>query len=100
MLLPPTERRESGAIIPSASQTQTNAQPSIPRPVRVPDGTLRLRGGPVEDRRVRWGADVIDNEGLGRKKSKGLLLNFLDSWSFELQTLASEHQLTCDFPLQ
>jgi protein phosphatase 1 regulatory subunit 11 len=83
MLLPPTERRESGAIIPSASQTQTNAQPSIPRPVRVPDGTLRLRGGPVEDRRVRWGADVIDNEGLGRKKSKGLLLNSLDSWSFD-----------------
>lgn len=70
MLLSPTERRESGAIIPSTSQTQTNAQPSIPRPVRVPDGTLRLRGGPVEDRRVRWGADVIDNEGLGRKKSK------------------------------
>jgi len=40
--------------------------------VRIPDGTLRLRGGPVENRRVRWDADVIDNEGMGKKSSKGL----------------------------
>ncbi|KAK9451558.1 phosphatase inhibitor-domain-containing protein [Limtongia smithiae] len=33
-------------------------------------GTLRLRGGPVSDRRVAWSDDVIDNEGMGKKKSK------------------------------
>jgi len=34
-------------------------------------GVLRLRGGPTRNRpRVQWGEEVIDNEGLGRKKSK------------------------------
>lgn len=36
----------------------------------APAGTLRLRGGPRSRPRVVWGEDVVDNEGLGRKKSK------------------------------
>ena len=36
----------------------------------APTGTLRLRGGPRNRPRVVWGDDVVDNEGLGRKKSK------------------------------
>ncbi|KAI9892264.1 MAG: hypothetical protein M1814_001723 [Vezdaea aestivalis] len=33
--------------------------------------TLRLRGAAQEpDRRIRWAEDVVDNEGMGRKKSK------------------------------
>ncbi|KAI5784674.1 phosphatase inhibitor-domain-containing protein [Geopyxis carbonaria] len=67
MLLPQTSERQITAT-PSATatQTSTNARSSL----RSPDGTLRLRGGPVEDRRVRWDSDVIDNEGMGKKKSK------------------------------
>ena len=37
-------------------------------------GTLRLRGGPRNRQRVAWDEDVIDNEGCGRKSSKGALL--------------------------
>ena len=33
-------------------------------------GTLHLRGGPRDRPRVVWDEDVVDNEGLGRKKSK------------------------------
>ena len=56
---------------PSQTLTQTSTPPS-PR-TGVPAGTLRLRatGAPNEDRRIRWAEDVVDNEGLGRKKSKG-----------------------------
>jgi len=36
----------------------------------APAGTLRLRGGLRNRPRVVWDEDVVDNEGLGRKKSK------------------------------
>jgi protein phosphatase 1 regulatory subunit 11 len=36
---------------------------------------LRLRGGPRSRPRVMWDADVIDNEGCGKKKSKSTLLS-------------------------
>ncbi|KAH9029200.1 phosphatase inhibitor-domain-containing protein [Lactarius hengduanensis] len=36
----------------------------------APTGSLHLRGGPHNRRHVAWGEDVVDNEGLGRKKSK------------------------------
>lgn len=66
MILPLNDRSAGTAVSPAATiQTSTNS--------RSPDGTLRLRGASVEDRRVRWGADVIDNEGMGKKKSKGVL---------------------------
>ncbi|KAF8468828.1 phosphatase inhibitor-domain-containing protein [Kalaharituber pfeilii] len=64
--------------IPTTYSTRTQLEASssegesTPSPPRMPDGTLRLRGGPVQERRVTWGEDVIDNEGLGRKKSKGM----------------------------
>ncbi|KAI5801538.1 phosphatase inhibitor-domain-containing protein [Peziza echinospora] len=59
--------RPSRTQVVSASSDEDERTPSPPR---IPDGTLRLRGGPISDRRVTWGEDVIDNEGLGRKKSK------------------------------
>lgn len=43
-----------------------------PEPALV--GTLRLRGGHISDRRVAWTDDVIDNEDMGKKKSKGSLI--------------------------
>lgn len=66
----------SSSISTTAPRTQvTTSTPSederTPPLPRIPDGTLRLRGGPIQDRRVTWGEDVIDNEELGRKKSKG-----------------------------
>lgn len=36
----------------------------------TPTVTLRLRGGPRNRPHVVWDEDVVDNEGLGRKKSK------------------------------
>lgn len=53
---------------------------------------LRLRGAATEDgqgdgeggerRRIQWAEDVVDNEGMGKKKSKGgsLSHHFLMSW--------------------
>jgi protein phosphatase 1 regulatory subunit 11 len=50
---------------PSLSQTQTETQIQ-------PAAILRLRGGHnPTGRSVQWSEDVVDNEGLGRKKSKG-----------------------------
>ncbi|KAF8518228.1 phosphatase inhibitor-domain-containing protein [Gautieria morchelliformis] len=36
----------------------------------LPNGTLRLRGGPRGRPRVAWDEQVVDNENCGRKKSK------------------------------
>ncbi|ORY32821.1 phosphatase inhibitor-domain-containing protein [Naematelia encephala] len=33
-------------------------------------GVLRLRGGPARRQRVVWAEDTVDNEGMGKKKSK------------------------------
>lgn len=66
----------------SASQTQTITDASsLPHIGGI--ATLRLRGAhhprdnSPETRRpaIRWAEDVIDNEGLGRKRSKGLQRN-------------------------
>lgn len=46
-----------------SAPTDTAAEPA-------PTGTLRLHGGPRSRPRVVWDEDVVDNEGLGRKKSK------------------------------
>ena len=72
----PSPRRQrqaaSSSTIPSQTQTETVAPPN-PEPA-IPTVTLRLRAtaAPNDDRRIRWAEDVVDNEGLGRKKSKGM----------------------------
>ena len=63
--------------------TQTTNLPFRPRPEQA---ILRLRGahtqieleddgegGTKRRQRIQWAEDVIDNEGLGRKKSKGMV---------------------------
>ena len=35
-------------------------------------GTLRLRAVAATDRHIQWAEDVIDNEGMGKKSSKGV----------------------------
>jgi protein phosphatase 1 regulatory subunit 11 len=81
MLHPSGEHHVQTATAPPSATTQTSTatpplSPSLRIPARAPDGTLRLRGGPIEDRRVRWDQDVIDNEGMGKKKSKGKFIGF------------------------
>lgn len=53
----------------SGSQTQTSTQPVLR--LSAPSGTLRLRAEPVERRHIQWAEDVVDNEGMGKKSSKG-----------------------------
>ena len=76
---PPTLRSISPGS--SQSQTSTHSQHTTPVPQllqpQIPDGTLRLRGGPVQSRRVTWSEEVVDNESLGRKKSKGISFTIL-----------------------
>lgn len=46
---------------------------SAPTRIQTQQPVLRLRGAPDRnERRIQWAEDVVDNEGLGRKKSKGL----------------------------
>lgn len=45
-------------------------------PSSQPDGVLRLRAGNAvrsDQRRVVWAEDTVDNEGMGKKKSKSEL---------------------------
>ncbi|KAL1646972.1 Type 1 phosphatases regulator ypi1 [Didymella pomorum] len=47
---------------------------SNPNPVlrlSAPSGVLRLRAEPEERRHIQWAEDVVDNEGMGKKSSKG-----------------------------
>ena len=56
----------------TTSQIQTDTLP----PASSRAGTLRLRAAPANQQRVQWADDVIDNEGMGKKSSKGNWLNF------------------------
>jgi protein phosphatase 1 regulatory subunit 11 len=52
----------------SATTTTNEAGPSV----SLPSGTLRLRGQRTDSgRHIQWAEDVIDNEGMGKKSSKG-----------------------------
>ncbi|KAN0113645.1 Protein phosphatase inhibitor domain containing protein [Russula decolorans] len=53
-----------------AEQRDASALPGLSGALAPPAGTLRLRGGPRNGPRVAWDEAVVDNEGLGRKKSK------------------------------
>ncbi|KAH9990705.1 phosphatase inhibitor-domain-containing protein [Russula vinacea] len=54
----------------AAEQRDASALTSLDGALAPPAGTLRLRGGPRDGPRVAWDEAVVDNEGLGRKKSK------------------------------
>jgi protein phosphatase 1 regulatory subunit 11 len=71
---PPSGHLARSSMAATASQTQTQAPPLVQ--VRQP--VLRLRGaetGVRNKKRIQWAEDVIDNEGLGRKSSKGNALS-------------------------
>jgi len=56
----------------AAEQGDASALPDLDGALAPPAGTLRLRGGPRGGPRVAWDEAVVDNEGLGRKKSKSM----------------------------
>lgn len=76
---------------------QTQLQTSTPRAsttIAAPQAVLRLRGAPREEiqgngegserRTIQWAEDVVDNEGMGKKKSKGIVLSRLAIAIFSL----------------
>lgn len=71
-----TEGRSDGSRtqtihdVPTTGEGGALAGPSTGGAQSEPQGVLRLRGGHSSARRVVWTEDTVDNEGLGRKKSK------------------------------
>ena len=59
---------QRSAATTSQAQTVVTTETQTPAP---PVPILRLRGAHASRRRVQWTEDVVDNEGLGRKSSKG-----------------------------
>ncbi|KAI0289723.1 phosphatase inhibitor-domain-containing protein [Russula brevipes] len=63
------EGSRTALAVQNIEQGDVSAQPDLAMGL-APTGTLRLRGGPRNLPHVAWDEDVVDNEGLGRKKSK------------------------------
>ena len=64
-------RRQTPPGIPSQTHTETSEPTQRTQP-SVPVRTLRIRAtAAAENRTIQWADDVVDNEGLGRKRSKG-----------------------------
>ncbi|KAF3039207.1 Type 1 phosphatases regulator ypi1 [Didymella heteroderae] len=55
----------------TGSHTIQQTQPNPVLRISAPSGVLRLRAEPEERRRIQWAEDVVDNEGMGKKSSKG-----------------------------
>jgi protein phosphatase 1 regulatory subunit 11 len=51
----------------TVAQTQTTPSTSA----TSSSATLVLRAEPAQQRHIQWADDVIDNEGMGKKSSKG-----------------------------
>ncbi|WRT66496.1 uncharacterized protein IL334_003455 [Kwoniella shivajii] len=64
------QTRQQGQPARSVAQTETEAGPSTTPDEQPPAGVLKLRGGPLKKQRVVWSDETVDNEGMGKKKSK------------------------------
>ena len=64
----------SGTATMTATSTPAQPADQIPLPFRS-SGTLRLRAeaepSTTRERRIQWAEDVVDNENMGKKSSKG-----------------------------
>ena len=59
-------------VNPASSSTTSITTSQETLPVQVPPSIrLVLRAEPAEERHIQWAEDVIDNEGMGKKSSKG-----------------------------
>ena len=65
-----TNPEPSSSSQPQQSQTSTGST-TITSQSQSSQPVLRLRGVRSPQRSIRWAEDVVDNEGLGRKSSKG-----------------------------
>jgi protein phosphatase 1 regulatory subunit 11 len=68
----------SRTATPSRDTGSHTLQETAPNPVlrlSAPSGVLRLRAEPEERRHIQWAEDVIDNEGMGKKSSKGTYMH-------------------------
>lgn len=61
-----TAQRSPPSRTSTLTLTQTHTTPTDTPPQTV----LHLRAGPSTERRVVWTEETVDNEGLGKKKSK------------------------------
>ncbi|GAA5833142.1 hypothetical protein JCM3766R1_001414 [Sporobolomyces carnicolor] len=52
------------------TQPDASSSSSAPDPAPSIQGTVRVRGTGLPSQRVQWTEETVDNEGLGRKKSK------------------------------
>jgi protein phosphatase 1 regulatory subunit 11 len=55
----------------NVGSTTMEARPQPVLRLSAPSGVLRLRAEPTEQRHIQWAEDVVDNEGMGKKSSKG-----------------------------
>lgn len=62
MTITPTIDSEAGPSTTSPPSSRSETPSSV--------GVLRLRGAPTRRQRVMWTTDTVDNEGMGKKKSK------------------------------
>ncbi|WWC89198.1 uncharacterized protein L201_004116 [Kwoniella dendrophila CBS 6074] len=63
--------RQQGSSAGGTAQIETEAGPSrSPTTEQPPNGVLKLRGGPTKKQKVVWSDETVDNEGMGKKKSK------------------------------
>lgn len=69
------EGSHTALVTRDTDQHDASAQPDLTLGL-APGGTLHLRGGLRDRPHVAWGEDVVDNEGLGRKKSKSTYARF------------------------
>jgi protein phosphatase 1 regulatory subunit 11 len=53
----------------TVTQTQTQTTPATSS--TSSSATLVLRAEPAQQRHIQWADDVVDNEGMGKKSSKG-----------------------------
>lgn len=69
----PSQSRSHSQEPSTSTQTLTQAQTYTDTPVLRLRATGPLPSTTVQNRaRIHWASDVIDNEGLGRKRSKGI----------------------------
>ncbi|KAI9701496.1 MAG: hypothetical protein M1836_001552 [Candelina mexicana] len=70
-----------GSLTQTVTPTGGGTEGTVDEQLRQPVGILTLRGAaaPEAERRggIRWAGDVIDNEGMGKKKSKVLGLDWI-----------------------
>jgi protein phosphatase 1 regulatory subunit 11 len=72
-------------ITPTPSQPGSN--PGDERDPRI--GVLKLRGGPVRRQKVAWKEGTVDNEGMGKKKSKSAFSSVPCRWSLADEVLVT-----------